>query len=297
MKKFHKMLYDRHFTLVTDHKPLLAVFGSKKGIPVYTANRLQRWGIILLGYNFTIRYASTEKIGQADALTRLIASREMEPEDTVIATVAVEPEVRAVVLETMNQLPVTFDAVRDATKNDSILQKAMEYHQSSWPTTCPSGELRKLFQRRSSLSVVNGCLLFGDRIVLPTELRQRVLAQFHSGHPGISFMKPLARSYVYWPGMDEHMEQVCRSCFRCAAVQKLPNRQLPQPWPQPEKPWSRIHMDFAGPINEQSFLIVLDAFSKWPEVLIMSEKTTMATITKLRHLFSTFGIPETFVRQ
>ncbi|GAA56233.1 hypothetical protein CLF_110334 [Clonorchis sinensis] len=170
----------------------------------------------------------------------------------------------------------------------------MEYHQSSWPTTCPSGELRKLFQRRSSLSVVSDCLLFGDRIVIPTELRQRVLAQFHSGHPGISRMKALAHSYVYWPGMDEHMEQVCRSCFRCSAAQKLPNRQSPQPWPQPA-PWSRIHVDFAGPIDGQSFLIVVDAFSKWPEVLIMSEITTMATITKLRHLFSIFGILGTIV--
>lgn len=43
VKKFHKMLYGRHFTLITDHKPLISIFGSKKGIPVYTANRLQRW--------------------------------------------------------------------------------------------------------------------------------------------------------------------------------------------------------------------------------------------------------------
>lgn len=48
VKKFHKMLHGRKFVLFTDHKPLLAVFGSKKGIPIHTANRLQRWALTLL---------------------------------------------------------------------------------------------------------------------------------------------------------------------------------------------------------------------------------------------------------
>ena len=59
VKKFHKMLFGRHFTLLTDHKPLLSIFGSKKGIPLYSASQLQQWAIILLGYGFSIRYRRT----------------------------------------------------------------------------------------------------------------------------------------------------------------------------------------------------------------------------------------------
>ena len=59
VKKFHKMLFGRHFTLMTDHKTLLSIFGSKKGIPVYSASRLQRWAIIPLGYDFSIQYRRT----------------------------------------------------------------------------------------------------------------------------------------------------------------------------------------------------------------------------------------------
>ena len=45
VKKFHQYLYGRKFTLITDHKPLTAIFGSKKGIPTITAAHLQRWAL------------------------------------------------------------------------------------------------------------------------------------------------------------------------------------------------------------------------------------------------------------
>nr|VZI35219.1 unnamed protein product [Spirometra erinaceieuropaei] len=65
VKKFHKLLYGHHITLLTDHKTLLSIFGSKKGIPVYSASRLQRWAIILLSYDYDIRYCRTTDFGQA----------------------------------------------------------------------------------------------------------------------------------------------------------------------------------------------------------------------------------------
>ncbi|BHF74765.1 hypothetical protein SprV_0501785300 [Sparganum proliferum] len=89
VKKFHKMLYGRHFTLLTDHKPLLSIFGSKKGIPVYSVSRLQRWATILLGYDFDIRYCRTTDFGQADALSRLISNQQEPEEDTVIAAISI----------------------------------------------------------------------------------------------------------------------------------------------------------------------------------------------------------------
>ena len=61
------MLYGPNFTLITDHKPL-SIFGYKKGIPVYTANRLQRWASTLLDDNFIVKYNRTDIIGHADAL-------------------------------------------------------------------------------------------------------------------------------------------------------------------------------------------------------------------------------------
>ena len=79
---------ERNFTkcymVVTDHKPLISIFGSKKGIPVYTANGLQRWAPMHLYPNFSIKYQPGSKIGQADALSRLISSNQKATEDRVI---------------------------------------------------------------------------------------------------------------------------------------------------------------------------------------------------------------------
>ena len=72
IKKFHWFIHGRKFTLLKDHRPLFSIFGSKKSIPTHTANSLQRWGIILLNYNFKMEFLSWKKLGLVDGLLRLI---------------------------------------------------------------------------------------------------------------------------------------------------------------------------------------------------------------------------------
>ncbi|CAH8589626.1 unnamed protein product [Dicrocoelium dendriticum] len=202
VQKFHRMVYGRRFTLVTDHKPLLAIFGSKKGIPAYTASRLQRWATLLLGYDFSMRYLSTDSIGQADALSRLIDTGKRESEDAVIASIAAETDVTYMVHDAVSNLPVTDTMVKQATEQDALLQEVLTYTRRGWPKKCPKEALTQFFTRRNSLSEVDSCLFFADRIVIPEILRSRVLRQLHKSHPGIARMKALARSYVFWPMMD-----------------------------------------------------------------------------------------------
>ncbi|EPB67394.1 hypothetical protein ANCCEY_13514 [Ancylostoma ceylanicum] len=109
VKKFHKYVFGRKFLLETNHKPLLAIFGDKKGVPVYSANRLMRWATILLGYNFDIEYVNTTKFGQADGLSRLMQKHHMENEDIVIASV--ENDVCTLLKECIRRLPLTVDDV------------------------------------------------------------------------------------------------------------------------------------------------------------------------------------------
>ena len=67
------------------------------------------------------------------------------------------------------------------------------------------------------------------------------------------------------------------------------------PWIFPTKPWSRIHVDFAGPISGCIYLVVVDVYSKFPEVVKMNSTTVRTTITALRDIFSRHGLPEIIV--
>lgn len=93
LKKFHKYVFGRRFTLKTDHKLLLAIFGNKKGIPVYTANRLQRWAVNLLAYDFSIEYVNTESFAYVDTLSRLINQNTSDEDEYVLAAVKIEQQI------------------------------------------------------------------------------------------------------------------------------------------------------------------------------------------------------------
>nr|CAH8857839.1 unnamed protein product [Trichobilharzia regenti] len=126
--------------------------------------------------------------------------------------------------------------------------------------------------------------MFADRVVVPANLRDHVLRQLHISHPGVGRMKAIARSYVYWPNIDDHIEDLVRKCSKCAQASKCPRKTELCSWPRPDKPWSRVHVDFAGPFNSMHFLICVDAFSKWPEIFPMHSATSIATVSLLRQL-------------
>ncbi|XP_058017270.1 uncharacterized protein K02A2.6-like [Ahaetulla prasina] len=144
-------------------------------------------------------------------------------------------------------------------------------------------------------SAQGGCLLWGDRVVIPEKLRKKVLDLLHEGHPGIVRMKGLARSYVWWPQMDSEIAERVGKCQACQESRPLPPTAPIREWERPQGPWSRIHIDFAGPFHGQTFLVVVDAYSKWLEIILMRSMTAEAVISVLRHLFVTHGLPDTLV--
>ena len=107
--------------------------------------------------------------------------------------------------------------------------------------------------------------------------------------------KAIARSYVWWPHLDQDLEKLAKSCIQCQSYRNMPVAAPLHPWLWPSKPWQRIHIDYAGPINGKMMLVVIDAHSKWPEVISMSSSTTQATIEGLRRLFAAYGLPQQLV--
>ena len=101
--KFHSYLHERQFILQTGHKPLITIFGSKKGLPVYTANRLLRWGTIVLNYNFKIKFLTSKNICHAESLSQLIPKNMEVFEDFIIATQRTDCEIKNIIANSVKE--------------------------------------------------------------------------------------------------------------------------------------------------------------------------------------------------
>ena len=121
------------------------------------------------------------------------------------------------------------------------------------------------------------------------------MEELHMGHPGVCRMKSLARSVVWWPGIDRDLEEKVKKCQSCQLNQKTPAHVPLHPWSWPTRPWSRLHIDHAGPFLGHLFLIIVDAHSKWLEVKRVSSTSSQVTISVLRSVFATHGIPDTLM--
>lgn len=284
VRKFHQYLYGRRFILRTDHKPLVCIFGEKTGIPVMAASRMQRWAVLLAGYDYEIEYVPTDKNG-ADALSRLPLEKSKcrKTEDHTYLNFV------------QNFVPITRLALKEATGSDNILRQIVLYLESGWAAKCSDEEVRPYWIRRAELYLDMGCVMWGYRLVVPTKLRELILKELHLGHLGIVKMKAVARSYVWWPGIDTDIERVCKECTTCIEESTAPPKAPVMPWPYLTEPWSRLHVDFLGPFHNKTFFVIIDSSTKWIEAFPMARTTASAVIKVLRETFARFGLPREVV--
>ena len=121
--------------------------------------------------------------------------------------------------------------------------------------------------------------MWGARVVVLLQGGKLLLDELHETHPGVSKMKALARSYLWWPGMDGEIEKVVKTCSSCQTNLPSPPAAQLHPWEWPSEPWSRLHVDFAGPFMGHMYLILVDAHSKWLDVQVMQSITAPRLLT------------------
>lgn len=133
------------------------------------------------------------------------------------------------------------------------------------------------------------------RVIIPPKGREKLLDELHEGHTGMNKTKNVARSYMWWPNMDKDIESRIKCCEICQMTQNCPSNAPLHPWQWPERPWSRLHIDYAGPFMGKMFLIIVDAYSKWMDVYPVHSANTLTTIEKLRQSFAIQGLPDMIV--
>lgn len=121
------------------------------------------------------------------------------------------------------------------------------------------------------------------------------MVELHRSHLGIVKTKALARSYVWWPKIDEDIERMINNCNFCQELQSSPEKAELIPWKSSNAVWSRIHIDYAGPVRDFYLLVVIDSYSKFVEVFKTKQITSAFTIDKMRELFSRYGLIDSLV--
>ena len=286
VKKFHHYLFGRRFTILSDHKPLQHLFRETNDIPEMVSARLQRWALTLAAYDYVIAYKPGDQHANADVLSRL-------PLPEAPANVPLPGEM-ILLMEAIDSSPITLTKIKAWTGRDPVLSKVRDLLLQGWKHS-DDAALAPYQRRQEELSVQSRCVLWGSRVVVPPAGRTKIMQELHEGHPGVSRMKSLARSFVWWPQMDQELEDKVKTCESCQRTRHLPPSAPLHPWEWPQRPWVRLHADYAGPFLGRMFLIVVDAHSKWLEVRPVSSATSATTIEQFRSIFATHGLPELLV--
>lgn len=269
VKHFHQYVAGREVIICTDHKPLLGIRGSGRQIPQILSPRMLRWCLLLGAYDYKLQYRPGTKHQNADALSRLpLPSNEDEPYGPG----------DVLMIEAL-QLPLlTAPEIAKMMSNDQILSIVHQGLHDGDTTQWIGPEFTPFITRQNELSTHKGCVLWGSRVVLPKAAQENAMRLLHSNHRGMTAMKQAARSHFCWPSLDRAVETFVRLYSICQPHARLPPAAVLPKWTKPTEPWKVLRMDFAGPTSGQSFLIVVDAATKWLEVRHMVSTTARALI-------------------
>ena len=209
MEKFHYFLYGKEFTLETNQKPLISIY--KKHM-VEISPRIQRLIVRSFPYQpFDIQYKKGMEIPLADTLSRVTP--------TPVEEDGIQLPIVEVYLITSN-LPVSsteIELIHEETSKDPTLTLLRCYIHMGWPNDhrmLPQ-ELHTFWNYREALSMENGLIIKGARLLIPSTLRKKVLEQIHDGHLGIEKCMLKARDSVFWPGISNDIQETVEKCGIC----------------------------------------------------------------------------------
>ena len=184
---------------------------------------------------------------------------------------------------------VTLEEIQEMSRNDEILKNVKE--QISTEKWSKSPEYKPFFLNRKELWIKHDIILKGTKLVIPTELRQRILATAHQHHLGIVKTKGLLREKVWWPGIDQEVEKMIKECHACQVTgSSKVNYEPLEATKIPSKNWHTVALDIQGPYPTKDYLIALiDYRSRYPVVVQVKAINTKTVTKALDKIFSMFG--------
>ena len=268
----------------TDHRPLVNL--REKSLFEMTP-RLQKMFLRLRPYTFDLVHKPGKSIPAPDCMSRLYMAGPQSDEVTDVFAVTTE-EIRTTHSFSSRRLL----QVQEETKKDPALQKLISVLRSpTWPDRSELDLEIKPYSLEE-MAVVNGIVLKGERVVIPTTMRREILGIIHESHLGMVRCKQLARDIVYWPGLSKQIEDLVSRCEACQTHRSSQQKEPLLPTEVPERPWQILGTDLFE-WEKKKFLIVADYYSEWFEIEQLTQDSTAKTVIgSTSKWFATHGIPE-----
>ena len=285
-----------HFSVLTDHHPLIPIL-NKHRLDEIENPRLQRLKTKIMGYSFTAQWLKGTLNNAPDALSRNPVN-DPSPQDLLAETeldysLAPSPaEIRAIT--TTDPETTRIQNLKQMAEVDPVYQKLKHYIISGFPTHRQQlpDDCKRFWSVRTHLTIEDDLILYGCRLLIPSQMRHQILQQLHASHQGMVRTKERARLIMYWPVIDNDIENLILACKQCQdSLPSNPKEPIIHK-PKPVRPFQEIAVDLCSHAGQQ-YLISVDCHTDWPDILPMGNNTSATQLTKaLRGCFCRTGVPD-----
>lgn len=291
--KFHYFIFGRSMndvTIETDHKPLISIF--KKPL-IEAPARLQRMLIMLQPYSFRLIYKKGKELYFADTLSRAYQNNiDVQFENKC-------NEIEFHLCSIVENIPMTkdkFELFKTETLKDDHLMGLKNLIERGFPSskTLVPEEFKKYWSYRDQLAYGQDLLFKNNRIFVPLSLRKEMLKRIHLAHLGRDKTKLHARQFLFWPSMNQDIDNLIESCDICLSNSRENSKEPLEPHEILVGPWKKIGCDLFM-FKNKKFLILVDYFSKFVEIKEIENETSNQIINSMYKIFSSYGIPEIVV--
>ena len=242
----------------------------------------------LMRFCFTISHVPGKDLVIADALSRAPLAKPTTTDESF------QSEVDAYLNTIIETLPASEKQIENILrhqKGDEICQQLISYCTSTWPNKADiPGPVKAYYPVATELTVVNGLLMRGNRIVIPLALQVEILDKLHAGHQGITKCRERARQSVWWPGLSKQLEELVKTCKKCCKFQ-LQHVQPLMSTTLPLLPWQQVAMDIFE-WEKKQYLLAVDYYSRYIEIARLNHLRATEVILHAKSMFARHGIPE-----
>lgn len=289
-EKWDSYIYGRHITVITDHKPLVAI--HKKSLNA-APKRLQRMLLRLQRYDYDLVWRPTTEMILSDTLSRAFSPAANDG-TKFTEQLAALTDVDADQMRDLKMIASegTIARVQAAAASDEDYAKLRHQIAVGWPEspTELDESLRAYHTFSDELSTSCGLCWKGHRLIVPQPLRGYILERLHDAHSGINACIRRCRETVYWPGITQDIKQLVEKCQVCARHQQQAQKEPLMPYPPPTRVWERVGVDIFT-FDDHDYLVCVDFLSGFFEIDRLPSKKIADVTYCLRQHFARHGLP------